>query len=223
MQEYREQNLEPDLLWEVLKSDIRGETVKFASNKKRKNEKKVKEIEAELNLLEQLRDESNNQSNIDRMESLNIELQEIYNTRTIGIMTRAKVRWLKDGEKNSKYFIGLKKRNFLSKSITRLINNEGDTITNFKEILEEQKQFYADLYTETDVELDDETINKKNFPTNINLPKLTDELKNICEGLISKEECVDVLQTMDNYKSPGIDWLPVEFYKFLGGTKFLTF
>ena len=213
IQVYRQQNVETDLLWETLKSDIRGETIKFASNKKRMHEKRVKEIETELHLLEQSRDETNNQNNKDRIELLSIELQEDYTNRTTGIMTRAKVRWLKDGDKNSKYFIGLEKRNFMNKSITRLINNEGTTIINFQDILKEQNRFYSELYTEKNVILNDENINSIFFPTNTNIPKLTDELQNICEGLISKEECVNAIKSMENFKSPGIDGLPAEFYK----------
>ena len=45
------------------------------------------------------------------------------------------------------------------------------------------------------------------------IPKLTSEVKNICEGNLSVKECFDCLQSFENNKSPGNDGLTVEFYK----------
>jgi hypothetical protein len=44
-------------------------------------------------------------------------------------MIRAKAKWLKDAEKNTKYFFNLEKRNYINKTIQQLINDKGDTIT----------------------------------------------------------------------------------------------
>ena len=211
--EYRDENIEPDLLWETIKSDIRGETIKYSSSKKKQDQKREKEIEQELSLLEQRRYETNNQDIIEKIETLNTELQNIYEKRTQGIMTRAKIRWLKDGEKNSKYFIGLEKRNFQTKSITSLIDNNGNNILNFGDILKEQKRFYSDLYAEREVDLENENIILDFFIQNIDVPKVTNEQKDLCDGPITKEECIFAIKSMENFKSPGIDGLPVEFYK----------
>ena len=40
----------------------------------------------------------------------------------------------------------------------------------------------------------------------------------MCEGKISEEECVEVIKTFKNGKSPGTDGLPIEFYKISGTT-----
>ena len=213
--EYQNQLVEPDLKWETIKSDIRGETIKYSSIKKRNRDKRLKEIENELQRLEQTRDVSNNFRNINRINELNTERENIYAEKTHGIMTRAKVRWLKDGEKNTKYFIGLEKRNFLNKSVTRLINDQNETITDFKSILEEQKTFYYNLYKEQEVDLENEDFTNKFFIIDNDIPILTDENKNICEGGITNEECIDAIKSMDNCKSPGVDGLPAEFYKIL--------
>jgi hypothetical protein len=34
----------------------------------------------------------------------------------------------------------------------------------------------------------------------------------LCEGKISEGECVEVIKTFKNGKSPGTDGLPIEFY-----------
>jgi hypothetical protein len=36
--------------------------------------------------------------------------------------------------------------------------------------------------------------------------------------MISEEECVKAIKSMQNGKSPGTDGLPVEFYKYFGKT-----
>ena len=34
-----------------------------------------------------------------------------------------------------------------------------------------------------------------------------------CEGPITSEECREILETFQNNKSPGNNWIPIEFYK----------
>ena len=41
---------------------------------------------------------------------------------------------------------------------------------------------------------------------------LSDENANICEGKISKEECLKELSEMKNDRSPGSDGFPSEFF-----------
>lgn len=44
------------------------------------------------------------------------------------------------------------------------------------------------------------------------LPQLEEGEVDLCEGLISKEECVLAIRSMVNNKSPELDGLPHEFY-----------
>ena len=59
------------------------------------------------------------------------------------------------------------------------------------------------------------TCRKSFFIENEQIPKLTDELSNSCEGLITKEECEIAIKSMSNFKTPGSDGIPIEFYKLL--------
>ena len=47
---------------------------------------------------------------------------------------------------------------------------------------------------------------------NINIPKLTDDERNVCEGKLTKMEIWYALNSMGNNKSPGNDGLSKEFY-----------
>ena len=62
---------------------------------------------------------------------------------------RSRARWYEHGERNSKYFYNLEKRNQKKKHITSLVNNGSEKITNPKDILEEEERFFQrDLYIE---------------------------------------------------------------------------
>ena len=81
-------------------------------------------------------------------------------------------------------------------------------------MLNEQNKFYSSLYSnkETEDNLNVHLIDKF-FPDDAEIPKLNENEKESCEGMISEEECVKAIKSMQNGKSPGTDGLPVEFYK----------
>jgi hypothetical protein len=77
-----------------------------------------------------------------------------------------KAKWLKDAEKNTKYFFNLEKRNYINKTIQQLINDKGDTITDFKEVLAEERSFYKSLYSKNHTVYDNiNEINNFFFPS----------------------------------------------------------
>ena len=115
------------------------------------------------------------------------------------------------GERSSKYFLNLEKRNHVKKHIRKLYIN-GSITTDPLKILNEQKRFYQELY---------QSFNKKSnnskeislFLDNLNIPKLSEVDKNVCEGKISADECYKSLDSFQNNKTPGNDGIPIEFYK----------
>ena len=67
---------------------------------------------------------------------------------------RSRARWYEYGERNSKYFQPKKKH------ITSLVNNVGDKITNPKDILEEEKSFFEEVYTSRNMDPNCPTFNE---------------------------------------------------------------
>ena len=67
--------------------------------------------------------------------------------KTNGIILRSKAKWVEEGEKNSKHFLNLKKRNYKTTYIKKLITDDGNEITEQNSIIEEQFKFYNHLYT----------------------------------------------------------------------------
>ena len=74
------------------------------------------------------------------------ELQTVRLPKIMAAMKRCKSQYYEEGEKPSKLFFDLERKNYISKLITRLEIN-GEMIENPSDILQEQKSFYKDLYS----------------------------------------------------------------------------
>ena len=137
--------------------------------------------------------------------------RSFYQEKTKGIIVRARVRWHEHGERNAKYFLNLEKRNNVKKHIRKLFVSGVITTDPFK-ILNEQKSFYQNLYKSTFTGNDNKSGDDflRHF---LNIPKLSEEQKQSCEGAISLEPARATLDTFQTNKSPGNDGIPVEFYK----------
>ena len=125
---------------------------------------------------------------------------------------RSKARWYENGEKNSKYFLHLEKRNFLRKKISKLKLSNGEETDDAETILEEEKTFYKNLYSNRNVNPNDSEFDI--FFNNNLLTPLNEEQSKKCEGVLTEQECYQALKHMDNGKSPGSDGFTCEFYKF---------
>ena len=73
------------------------------------------------------------------------KLETFYEEKTKGIVIRARARWHEHGEKSTKYFLNLDKRNHIKKHIRKL-HISGVIKTDPFCILKEQERFYTNLY-----------------------------------------------------------------------------
>ena len=102
----------------------------------------------------------------------------------------------------------MEKRNHVKKHIRKL-SISGVITTDPYRILSEQKEFYRNLYQTKATDSDC----VKSFLNDLNIPQLSEEQKQSCEGGITAEECSEILESFQNNKSPGNDGIPIEFYK----------
>ena len=61
-------------------------------------------------------------------------------------MVRSKARWYKFGVKNSEYFFNLAKWNHRQKHIKTLKKEDGTSVSNAKQILDEEEQFFKQIF-----------------------------------------------------------------------------
>ena len=137
------------------------------------------------------------------------KLEQIYEEKANGVKIKSKWEWYKFGEKSSKFFRNLEKQHALLNQVRTLLCGEKG-ITNKQKINQELECFYKNLFTEKS-EFQKEDINS--YLSQINIPILTEEGSQTCEGPITESELVNALKSMPNNKSPGNDGLTKEFYE----------
>lgn len=194
------------LFLDVLLMKIRGKTIGYATMKKKKTKEAENKLMEDIETLEKV--ELKTENDIKQIQEKNQELRTIRDKRMKGVLLRSKARWIAEGEKISKYFCNLEKRNYISKQMTKLVTENNDLLDEPKDILNEVNKFYKNLYKKRNVEdCEIERLVKR-------LPKLSYEQEKTLEGTITLDEASQVLKNMKNDKSPGTDGFPVEFFKF---------
>ena len=66
------------------------------------------------------------------------------------LQIRSRARWIEEGKKPTKYFCSLESRQYVSKLIPKLYNEDGSIASDTKDILEKQVNFYSNLYTNSE-------------------------------------------------------------------------
>ena len=216
-----------NLKWEMIKMEIRSLTIPYAKNKAKKVRNLEKQLESSIESLEnKINTHPDNDTDAEQQEyeRLKNELRRIYEERADGAIFRSKIRWIEHGEKPTKYFFNMERRNYNKKTITELTVAGGTTISKEDDILVEIRSFYENLYN-TDLG-DDSTSLFQDFTDTLKtkLPKLSEDQRDVIEGKLTLEECRKALMSLRCGKSPGEDGFTVEFYKFffeLLGREFL--
>ena len=113
----------------------------------------------------------------------------MYGKKVEGLIVRARARWHEHGEKNSKYFLNLEKRNHIKKHMRKLYIS-GVISTGPLSKMNAQKQFYTKLCSSSKTKLD--TPDAAISFGNPNLSKLSSEASEKCEGKITIEECQNI-------------------------------
>ena len=119
--------IDDDLMLEMLFLRIRGETIKFASALKQRNNERERELEKDIEYIEM----SPNllKSNEKTLKDRNIELENLREIKVKGKLVHSRLQWLNEGERPSKYFCSLENRNYIDKTIKKVqLPDEGGSV-----------------------------------------------------------------------------------------------
>jgi exonuclease III len=208
-----EQDLEPQLNWDFCKVRIREFTINYSKCKAKDNQSKMCQLKYRLETAEkELCDDPNNEDKLREVTKTKFEydLQALQYAR--GAQTRARVKWIEEGERNTKYFCNLEKVRSVQKSITRLTDDGGNTVTDQNQLLDMQHSYYKKLYSKK-VDYEREQANMSDFLSDVTIPQLSEDEQSLCEGDVSVEDAGNALKSMKNGSSPGCDGLTTEFLK----------
>ena len=184
--------------------EIRGKTISYASYKKKKDNK----TEQELNeiIIEKEKNSNLSEDELAELETTKAQLEQLRRKRTEGMIVRSRVKWITDGDKPTRYFCSLEKRNFTNRSVSFLETTNGDIVDEQTSILREVENFYETLYKAKNVR-------EINLAETIKMsPKLENKDHDYLEGKITYEEAATILRRMENNKSPGPDGFTTEFF-----------
>ena len=196
------------VVWDLLKYETRKYTMKYCSIKKKESCKVQKNLELELNNVEEILSENPSEAVQRRYEEIIGEIKQFEDTRIRGEILRSKVKWSEEGEKSSHFFLGLAKQNYVKKHMRKIEVNK-EEITDPKMIQYHQKCFYENLYK---TKLDTDYVASDTFTNTNSIKSLTEAEKLSCDRPIEIKECEEILATFANNKSPGNNGLTFEFY-----------
>ena len=124
-------------------------------------------------------------------------------------MFRSKCRWIEEEERPTKYFFNLEKQNYKRKTITELRLEDDKIVFEENEILKSIEDFYYNLYKSKG------SLSEADFHQfTSDLPKISDDEREALEGLLSFDECKEILESLNDNNSPSEDGFTVEFFKY---------
>ena len=193
--------------WEVFILTIRSKSLTYSKSKNR-----IKRILKNA-LTKQILEIEENGTEIENLLNYNFltqKLKEIEDVEIEGYIRR--IKYMPSHEKNEPdiaFYAKLEDKKIANDIIGQLAEDENSKIYTDKEnIIKIATNFYKDLYTPNTVNTKTQDKLLKNIKT-----KLSDEQKDKLDAIITEEEIKTALFQMSSGKSPGLDGVPVEFYK----------
>lgn len=202
------EGIDPCLKWELIKFAIGSFTRKFTKQLYDENKKMECDLAARIDSLGRDFDVSGDPSLLGEIQVTKNELYDLQVMYSRESYIHAKCKWAREGDKNTKYFLNLAKKEQDSRSISTLYNDDGHLLSEQADILEYEKMFFQRLYTKT-VEADLSYDPFCNCPS----PQIEEMDKDILESDFDIEELESALKGMKGGKSPGSDGISVNFYK----------
>jgi exonuclease III len=203
------------LVWDLVKMDIRSHTISYATFKAKQTREYEKLLQDELKDIEQdLADNPTDDTKAQYHTNIK-ELEKINNEKTRGSQIRARATHIQYNEKNSTYFFQKEISNAKIKNITSLTLEDGTKVKDPTEILQKQKEYYDNLYTQPRCHnLQNRNDAEQEFLQHDNLTKISNEDKNTLEDDLTNAEIANAVLALPNGRSPGADGISIEFYKF---------
>ena len=161
--EFFESIINPQLFLDMLLLELRGKSIAFSAAIRKKEREREACIENQINQLENSID-----TDLDKISELKEELRENREKKLKGVLIRSRARWIEQGEKASRYFCKLENRNFVSKRMTSIINDNNVELFNQDDIRNEVLFFYKNLYSSKEENIQDVNLN---LLLNDNTPK----------------------------------------------------
>ncbi len=206
-------NVSAQQRWDLCKLHIKEISINFSKKQAKIRKDDLKLLETRLKMLEcTLSTDPNNENAREQMNDTKLALDLYALQLARGAQIRSRIRWIEEGEKNTKYFLNLEKANASSGVITALKDANSELQTNQNEIINILHNYYSHLYSKKfDISSVTEYIHR--FCNDIDIPQLCERDRESCEGPATYEELEFALKHLNISSAPGSDGLTLPFYK----------
>ena len=119
--------IDDQLFFETLMSHLRGVTIQYGSRKKKAQGVREQELIESIQHFDSLASQDERVINV--LERKKEELYRMRKEQMKGVLIRAKARWIEEGERPTKYFCGLEKRQYIHQKIHELFRNRWSSNT----------------------------------------------------------------------------------------------
>ncbi|XP_075649758.1 uncharacterized protein LOC142620243 [Castanea sativa] len=157
-----------------------------------------KELEGKRKLLAKVEKQAARTGDTGRLRQLESEINALMDKEAKMWKQRSRVAWLKDGDKNTRFFhtkaTQRRRRNY----IKGIFDETGKWCTQQNQIADAVVNYYQQLFMSSNPEHIDEVL--------VEIPqKVTDEMNNVLTATFTEEEVEKALKQMEPLKSPGPD------------------
>ena len=206
--------LNPVLLWESLKAQIRGLSMQFSKTASLKNNLEKHNLTIKLKSIEDAISAGDSSNFLEgQLLKAKSELEVFTLAESRGARIRAGIKYAELGEQNNRFFLNLEKSRSVSNTIFKLKDENNIEYSTSKNILLYLKQYYEAIYKNIPCDKNFD-LNNNIFLNKANIQTLNDADKEANDLEISLEEVLRALKLMKNDSSPGMDGIPTEVYKF---------
>ena len=189
--------------WDVGKKKIKELAIQISLELRKNKMIELNDLEKKIAALHQ------ESGKIEEMHVLKERLMKLYENDAEGVKIRSRVQWFEEGERSTKYFHNLEKRNGKDKAWERIYDEERNIITGTTGIMKEQVRFYEKLYRSQLLNAQD----KNEFLSSVGR-SLSENSRITLDSDITIDELKKAVDMMANNKSPGTDGIIIEFYKY---------
>lgn len=194
--------------WDFGKTQIRQFCSQYTQNVTRETFLSMNILETDILKLQDLVQSTGGQIYFDSLSKKKTQLADLLGFKTQGALVRSRFQSVDQMDAPSRFFFNLEKKNGQSRVIHALRAESGGLLTDPADIRKRAVGFYENLYNN---ELGAEYRSDSEFFND--LPQVSEEVNAEIAGALSLSELYKALQGMESGKAPGIDGLPVDFYK----------
>jgi hypothetical protein len=123
------------LKWDLIKMELRSSMICFSKSKAKETRETIKQTVLQVEKREKELNKNPTEEILEKYNEGKKQIENYNNVKASSAQLRSKSDWVEQGERNTKFFLNLEKRNYRMKCITKLTTEEDKEISEPETIL----------------------------------------------------------------------------------------